>query len=570
MSTLSGRRRPVLRVRSEAARRRDVEEPDRAVRRALQGLLLLAGFPLAGSLAVAALAVADYLVIRSAVAAGNDEPGLHLSGTTSVTMLKVLIPATLLIIGGLGWGLLKAVRTRNPPPAGTLVTASAEPELWDRVRGLAAEIGTRCPAEIRIGPEPVAEVSERSHLFGLMPGRRRLLVGAPLLTAFSERQLDAVLAHELAHFAHLDTRWGPVVARGRSAVLSALTLVSAHQRDVRPHRFRPRILRSPGDGERLALVAVQSYARLLLSLTEAVSRRQEYAADLVGARIVGRRNAINALTLLPVVEACHALYRERFVQGGLAVGLEPTAAASGAGFGAMMSEPEYSAVMERARHALPEKEHASAYDSHPPLYDRVAVLRSLPDDGRPEDDWSAPRAVTLLRDPSGVMTAAASAAPGKRPSSSAADGNRFVDWDTLVNTVARRRAAVTAEPLAAAVASMKGVARAVPEDLLDLVDAGRLRDLLAWVPVSGPDAGPPGAAAADRDPAAVAALVRAWVLGTLADRGTLGWRHSWSSFAALDAPAGTARRIGRACGALLAENPDTAPLRDILAAGRTS
>lgn len=574
MSTTPGRSRsgpaPIRRRGADDPDKPDKPDepshPDQAVRRALRGLALLAGFPVAGTLLLLALLAADYLVLHDAVAMLGRKPGTHLSGPVDTALLKVLVPATLLATAAFGWGLFRALRPRRATPAGVPVAPAAQPELWDRVRRLAEAVGTRCPTEVRIGAEPVAEVSERSLVFGLVPGRRSLLVGAPLLVALSERQLDAVLAHELAHFAHLDTRWGPVVARGRSAVLSSFSLARAHQRDVEPTGWDAAIVAGKGDGERMAMVAVRSYARLFLTLTEAVSRRQEYAADLVSARIAGRRNAINALSLLPVVEVCHEVYRERFVRGGLEVGLVPTPADSVAGFGAMMGEPEYSALMERARRTLPERERTGAFDSHPPMYDRVAVLRALPDDGRPEDDWSAARAVTLLRDPAGVMTAAASAADTGRHGH-AITGGRAVDWDTLVDAVARRRAAVTAEPLARAVASMRGTPQAVPADLVDLVGRGRLGEVLAWV---DPGAVLSGATAADRGLDPVRAMLRAWVLATLADRGTVRWRHSWSGFAALDAPPGTTRRIARACAALLSENPDTAPLRAVLDAGRAS
>lgn len=566
MSTTSGRSHsgpaPTRRRRGS-----EPKHPDQAVRRALRGLALLAGFPIAGSLLLLALAAADYLIIHDTAAMLAHKPGAHLSGPEDTALLKVLVPATLLATGAVGWGLFRALNPRRAKPAGVPVTPTAQPELWDRVRRLAEAVGTRCPAEVRIGAEPVAEVSERSLFFGLVPGRRSLLVGAPLLVALSEHQLDAVLAHELAHFAHLDTRWGPVVARGRSAVLSSFSLARAHQRDVTPTGWDAAIVAGKGDGERMAMIAIRSYARLFLTLTEAVSRRQEYAADLVSARIAGRRNAINALSLLPVVEGCHQVYRERFVRGGLEVGLVPTPADSVAGFGAMMSEPEYSALMERARRTLPERERTGAFDSHPPMYDRVAVLRALPDDGRSEDDWSAARAVTLLRDPTGVMTAAASAEVDTGRHGHAISGNRAVDWDTLVNAVARRRAAVTAEPLTGAVALVKGTAEVVPADLLDLVDRGRLGELLAWV---DPGAVLSGATAADRGLEPARAMLRAWVLATLADRGTVRWRHSWSGFATLDAPAGTTRRIARACAALLSESPDTAPLRAVLGPGRIS
>lgn len=72
--------------------------------------------------------------------------------------------------------------------------------LWDTVRRLADDVGTRVPDEIRIVPEVNAAVVEESQLLGLHAGRRYLYLGIPLLQGLSVAQLQAVIAHELGHY----------------------------------------------------------------------------------------------------------------------------------------------------------------------------------------------------------------------------------------------------------------------------------------------------------------------------------------------------------------------------------
>ncbi|WP_158101465.1 M48 family metalloprotease, partial [Streptomyces murinus] len=154
-------------------------------------------------------------------------------------------------------------------------------------------------------------VREDARWLGLVPGERRLFLGVALLLGLPGAELDAVLGHELGHYAHHDTRLGHVVAalcdrlahtvgtlRERAAREEAEERAEFAAKAARRRaEGRPPPLkrgRTRGPDHYLALVFT-AYAKLCLRLTEAVSRRQEYAADLVAARIAGPATTAAAL-----------------------------------------------------------------------------------------------------------------------------------------------------------------------------------------------------------------------------------------------------------------------------------
>lgn len=103
-------------------------------------------------------------------------------------------------------GLISLERRERDEVPGILVTPEEQPALWDLVRRLAADAGTRPPDEIRILAAVNAGVAEDTRFLGLRVLKRRMFIGAPLLTSLTEKQLIAVLAHELGHYANKDTR----------------------------------------------------------------------------------------------------------------------------------------------------------------------------------------------------------------------------------------------------------------------------------------------------------------------------------------------------------------------------
>ncbi len=147
------------------------------------------------------------------------------------------------------FALLMGLFYRNPSATfeepGVVLTEDRHPGLWSEVRSLADTVGTSPPDEIRLVPEINAAVHDTSKLLGLIRGKRRLYIGAPLLIGFDRQQLRAVLAHELAHYSRRHTSLGGVTFRGQEALAAVVERFgrrSIVRQDVRP--LRPLLRRS--------------------------------------------------------------------------------------------------------------------------------------------------------------------------------------------------------------------------------------------------------------------------------------------------------------------------------------
>src|SRR2546423_1732786 len=149
---------------------------------------------------------------------------------------------------------------------------------WDPVR----VAGCCQSSDLGVGMRRYAYVAQA---LGLVPDRRQMMVGVPLLMALTPAHLDAVLAHELGHYGNRDTQVGGLVGRTRQGVLSALRTAG------REGRFE-----LPGAGLFVALFS--GYAKVVLRVTQEASRAQEFAADRVAAEIAGPANVIAALSEL--------------------------------------------------------------------------------------------------------------------------------------------------------------------------------------------------------------------------------------------------------------------------------
>ncbi|MGW7027342.1 M48 family metallopeptidase [Streptomyces xanthophaeus] len=192
--------------------------------RASRALVLLAGFYLLGLVLLAVLAAADYAAVT----------GLH--GPAAVKVLIVSVVLSVPIVRG-----MFMLRTpKGEPPAGVPVTEAQEPALWQAVREIAQQVGTRAPDEIVLVDEVNAAVSEDARLLGLRSGTRRLYLGLPLMTGLDEMQLRAVLAHEMGHYANFDTRLTPLIARGRAQLIRTIEHFNDRAADKSPRSARGR------------------------------------------------------------------------------------------------------------------------------------------------------------------------------------------------------------------------------------------------------------------------------------------------------------------------------------------
>ncbi|MCX6401185.1 MAG: M48 family metallopeptidase [Propionibacteriales bacterium] len=313
--------------------------------RALIAVGLLVGFYVLVLAVFAGLATATVLLARSGLSA-------RFNGILVITLFALGFAVAV------GRALFFRPRDEGPRP-GLAVTEIDQPTLWREVATLADEVGTRAPDEIRLIASVNAAVTQDSRFLGLLPGRRTLYVGVPLLLSLGPLEIRSVLAHELGHYSARHMALGPVTYRGREAIGQVMV-------EVGPESVLGRM--------------IGVYGRLYLAVSHSVSRRQELEADAFSARLAGPDAAASALRMLtPLGAAWHRFTRE-YATLGEDLGLRPDRLLEG--FAAMLEDP---AVLHQLVDLADQDLDAtrSIYDTHPPLAERVARLEALPNRSAP-------------------------------------------------------------------------------------------------------------------------------------------------------------------------------------------
>jgi Zn-dependent protease with chaperone function len=386
---------------------------------------------------------------------------------------------TIIVAFGVLAALWQVIRAKPELPSGLPVSPQQAPELWGHVAQLSASMQTRPPDEILLVPEVNAAVTERTQLLGLIGGRRIMLIGVPLLQAFTVSQLRSVLAHELGHFSGSHTRLGPITYRGRLAVVGTVQRLGA------------------------ARLLFELYARFYLMVEASVSRQQELEADRASVWLAGRSTAQSALRDLPVLDSAWDFYFGRYVAPGWEAGYAPNDIFGG--FGAMLHGRAGEIAKLRAQ-APPSK--ASRYDSHPPIAARIAAMESMPEAAVPVDTRPAWVLVPYFEQACHALVTSAFKI-----------GNRaVVPWDQFTGLAMTATVQEAADEIYRAVARVTG-GRADLGIVLDLAESGRLGSVGNALP----------------DPDALAILVRLAAIRS----GAAYWRHSWTGPATMIRPDGS-------------------------------
>ncbi|WP_373979104.1 M48 family metallopeptidase [Streptomyces sp. TLI_146] len=527
----------------------------------MRALVLLAGFYLLGVFLLAALAGADYAV----------STWLH-----GPIVYDVIIGSVVLAIP-IVRGLFMLRTPKSDPSAGVTVsvTQAQEPALWEAVRDVARQVGTRAPDEIVLIEKVNAAVSEESSLLGLRPGTRRLYLGLPLMMGMDEMQLRAVLAHEMGHYANFDTRLTPLIARGRAQLIR--TIAHFHERSHtklakerarqekhaakrRAKGRRATMIDTPGLGATYRGMAnvYTAYGNFYLRTSLSAARRQELAADLAAVRVAGRDSTASALRELNALGSAHDFYMSSYATLGISAGLLPR---PGQVFGGLRKLLDARATdLEKLRQELP-TEPTSPYDSHPALAERVARIEAQPDDSRAGE--TARPAVQLLADADAALAALEQAV--LTPETLAL---KRVDWEDLVHESMTVYVGQGAEEIREALTA-EG---AGPElaALLDAIDADpavrwRIADRL---PKPEQAAAATGDAVRDYARPVLRRALNQLITVELTARGAARWQLSWSDPAALRYPTdGFEDQLDLALDATVADLPDTELLRKLVLAG---
>jgi Zn-dependent protease with chaperone function len=515
--------------------------------RAVRALVLLAGFYLLGVVLLAVLGLIDWLLVTRLFVA----PAAWL---IAVILMSTAVAATTILRGM--YAFLRAGRLK-PVTDAISVTPEEQPELWEQVRAAAAVTGELPPDELYLTADVNASVAEESRLLGLLPGRRRMFLGLPLLAGLTVPRLQSVLAHEFGHYSNLDTRLGGVTMRGRAAVLHTVEVFGQGSTRL----------------QHLIGALYVAYAKMFLRSSQPVARDQEFAADQTAARHAGRDATAQALRALPILAAAHRHYLRTYAGMNTNFHMLPPVGEVHGGFRRLLAARSAEGLAALSAGQRTPRPHA--YDSHPPISERIARIEALPADCRADESADGPTALALLRDPDRVFAGLES---GSLPAGAAQW--RRLSWDDLVMVRALADAEGWSKPLRVAAARAlraeaggraggELVANAEQPNLAEVLDA--IDRGLLWTEIAIRMPKPDQASQLTGESA------RNFIRPKIFD-GLAGMAHlhlvkagqavpdiAWSSIPGIALPDAWERGMDDALDAAVSDTPDTTLLRNLLA-----
>jgi Zn-dependent protease with chaperone function len=319
-----------------------------------------------------------------------------------VNDVRLPIKIALLCVAGAGtilWSILPRIDRFVPP--GPPLTSSDAPQLFEVLAEVAAKTQQALPADVYLVNDVNAFVAQRGGVMGF--GSKRVMgIGLPLLQALNVQELKAVLAHEFGHYHSGDVSIGPWIHKTRAAMGRTIQKLSGN------------VLQSVFVG----------YANLFLRVTHAVSRRQEFIADEVAGNAAGAAVMASALRKVHGSGLAFNNYWKAEVSPVLNSGFLPPITS---GFARFVDADSVRSNVARAIETAETEDHSDPFDTHPPLRERVAALKALP-----QGQWGDTRpAVSLLGDPARWERRLLAASINEHWARSLAP----IAWDNVVETV---------------------------------------------------------------------------------------------------------------------------------------
>ncbi|RYZ71712.1 MAG: hypothetical protein EOP91_10145 [Lysobacteraceae bacterium] len=185
-----------------------------------------------------------------------------------------------IVLGLSGAVVWRALWIRFVVPPGHVLQAGEAPELHAEVERIRGSVGAEPLHGIVIDAELNAAAAYVPRGIGPWGQRHYLILGLPLLHALDRRELAAVIAHEFGHFHGGHGRFGGWIYRLRSSWQRLLEGMAG----------------SGGmAGGQLLWLFFRWYAPYFDAYSQVLARRQEYAADAVGAQVASADAMTGAL-----------------------------------------------------------------------------------------------------------------------------------------------------------------------------------------------------------------------------------------------------------------------------------
>lgn len=323
-------------------------------------------------------------------------------------------------------------------PPGPRLEERDHPKLFAVLRDVASATGQPMPLDVYLLNEVNAFVAARGGRMGI--GSIRVMgVGLPLIQVLTVDGLRAVIAHEFGHFWAGDLKLGPWIHKTHCAIAQTIANL----------------------GDAWLGKPFVWYNQLFLRVTMAVSRRQEFVADEISARVTSSNVAAAALQRIAVTAPAYTAYLQEEVVPALSSGVLPPLAS---GFDQYLSSPRINDAMTRfAAEGIHWQGHA--FDTHPALDRRLEALAAV-EMPHLRLQETAP-ASTLINDPEQLATALLSFTAGDE----AVARLKPIGWSDVGEAVYAAGWRATRQQFAASVAPF--TIDSLPVGDAETVEAGR-------------------------------------------------------------------------------------------------
>jgi heat shock protein HtpX len=320
-----------------------IKGPQSIAVRAFLAVILMIGFY------VLALGIALFLLIVVYIDVTS-------SSSISVRLLFFCLAGAGIII----WSIFPRPNKFADP--GPRLDKTVNPQIFEVIENIAKSMDQKMPSEIYLVPNINAWVSQRGGFMG-MGSSRVMGIGLPLLETTTVSQLRGIIAHEFGHYYSGDTKLGPWIYKTRGALGRTITSLQKNRS----------ILQLP----------FVAYGKMFLRITQAISRRQEFMADILSARLVGPRALMESLKSLGANSVAFDSYWHEEIAPVLNAGYHPPIMN---GFNRFLSSsfiaPKLTEFQENEmKHSI-----TDPYDSHPSLRARLASLQKIENTGNIESD----------------------------------------------------------------------------------------------------------------------------------------------------------------------------------------
>jgi heat shock protein HtpX len=316
------------------------------------------------ALAALLMVAASYFVVLVIAAVCVYLPYLLLTTEQPVGFQTVVLGLCGFVIAGtMLWSLIP--RRDNFKEPGPTLDKFSHPKLFAELEYIASALDEPLPDEVFLIPQANAFVADRGGIMGV--GSRRVMgIGLPLIAIMSLTEFRAILAHEFAHYYGGDTRLGPWVYKTRMAMVRAIQNMASVGSWIRIALAQLVF--------RLVLALLQGYWKIFFRATQLVSRRQEYRADELACYITAADALVSGLKKVHAANVAFGAYWGFEVTPLLNLGYRPPIAE---GFAMFVQAPEVAMQIEKLAQKELSEPKTSAYDSHPPLRDRISAATRL-------------------------------------------------------------------------------------------------------------------------------------------------------------------------------------------------